>query len=111
MLNEEKMDKMMLELGFPESLRGTQYLREAAVRWTRDPGQRITGELYPALAEAFNATPTQIERCMRHAIERAWQQGNPDAQRRIFGWTYSASMGRPRVGEFVARMARVCREN
>ena len=111
MLNEAKMDEIMLELGFPENLRGTRYLRTAMEFWARDPGQQVTGELYPALAKAFDASPTQIERCMRHAIERAWEQGNPDAQRRVFGWSYSARMGRPRVGEFVARMARVCRED
>lgn len=111
MINEAKMDEMMVELGFPENLRGTPYLRAAAALWDQDPCQQITGELYPALAKTFNATPSQVERCMRHAIERAWQQGNPEAHRRIFGWTYSASMGRPRVGEFVARIARVCHED
>ena len=111
MLNEEKLEQMMLELGFPENLRGTHYLREAAALWSRKPLQSITQELYPAIAEAHSAKPEQVERCMRSAIERAWQQGNPEVQRRIFGWTYSAQMGRPRVGEFVARIARVCNEN
>ena len=111
MINEAKMDEMMIELGFPENLRGTQYLRAAAARWERDPGQQITGELYPALAEAFNASPTQLERCMRHAIECAWQRGSLDAQQRYFGWSISAAKGKPTVGECIARLARVCREN
>lgn len=111
MLNEEKMDEIMVELGFPENLRGTGYLRRAAAEWLRNPGQSITKELYPSIGAECGASPIQVERCMRHAIERAWEQGNPDAQRRVFGWSYSARMGRPRVGEFVARIARVCREN
>jgi two-component system response regulator (stage 0 sporulation protein A) len=111
MLNERKLDEIMIELGFPENLRGTDYLRRAAAEWLRDPGQSLTKDLYPGIAAAVGAESMQVERCMRHAIERAWQQGNPDMQRRIFGWTYSAQMGRPRVGEFVARIARVCNEN
>lgn len=110
MLNERKLDEVMIELGFPENLRGTDYLRRAVAEWQRDPRQSLTKELYPGIAAAAGASPMQVERCMRHAIERAWQQGNPAAQRGIFGWTYSAQMGRPRVGEFVARVARVCDE-
>ena len=110
-LNKQKMDEALLELGFPERLKGTEVLRRAAEQYAERPGQSLTKELYPALAEAFNAEPTQIERNMRHAIERAWRDGNQEYQRRLFGWTYSAQMGRPTVGETIARIVRFCSED
>lgn len=111
MTNEKKLEQLMLDLGFSEVLQGTDHIRQAVRLWNERPHMQISGEIYPALAAAANASPTQIERRMRHAIERAWQQGNPHTQREVFGWTYSAEMGRPRVGEVVARLARVSREN
>lgn len=111
MVNVEKMEHFMLELGFPENLRGTEYLRAATAEYAKNPTMQLVSELYPALAKAYNSSPSKIERCMRHAIERAWEQGNPAVQQQLFGWTYSARMGRPRVGEYIARMARICREN
>lgn len=111
MTNEKKLEEMMLELGFSEVLQGTEHIRQAVVLWNKTPHMQLSGELYPAIAAAAAASAAQIERRMRHAIERAWQQGNPQLQREVFGWTYSAEMGRPRVGEVVARLARVCREN
>lgn len=110
MINEAKLEQTMLELGFPEVLCGTDYLREA-VRQYAGGRTQIVNEVYPAVAKKFLSNPSRVERCMRHAIEAAWLRGNPDVQRSCFGWTISAGKGRPTVGECIARLARVCREN
>ena len=110
MIDEKKLDEIMLELGHTENLLGTGYLRHAVVLY--DGGVRqITCEMYPTIAAAANASPTQVERNMRHSIEAAWARGNADAQLRYFGYSVNPSSGRPTVGEYVARMARLCREN
>ena len=110
MVNKEKMDQIMLELGHTENLSGTGYLRLAICLY-EERARQISGELYPAIAQAVNATPTQVERCMRHSIEKAWARGNTAAQHRYFGYSVSFDSGRPTVGEYVARMARLCHEN
>lgn len=108
MINEVKMDNVLLELGHDDFNRGTAYLREAVKLY--EPGMMMTKELYPAIAKAHRSTPARIERCMRHSIEKAWSRGSQDARLRYFGFSVSPEMGRPRVGEYIARMARLCRE-
>lgn len=110
MINEAKLDQIMLELGFSEVLMGTGYLREAVRQYAAGKTQ-IAMEVYPAVAEKFTSIPTRVERAIRHAIEQAWGRGSLDAQQRYFGWSISAAKGKPTVGECIARLARVCREN
>ena len=109
MINEQKMDNLLLELGHDDFNRGTAYLREAVKQYT--PGMMMTKELYPAIAKAHGSTPSRIERCMRHAIEKAWTRGNQDARQRYFGYSVDPERGRPCVGEYIARLARICHEN
>ena len=103
-----KLDKLMNELGHPDNIRGTRYLR-AAVQDYR-PGMSITKELYPGIAKAEGTTASRVERAMRHSIDRAWERGNIDAQQKWFGYSVDPRKGRPTVGEYVARMARICDE-
>lgn len=103
-----KIDEVMTELGHPDNLLGTSYLREAIKEYR--PGMGITKELYPSIAAAAGTTPSRVERAMRHSIDRAWERGSYDAQQRWFGYTVDPSKGRPTVSEYVARMARIYRE-
>ena len=38
----------------------------------------MTKELYPAIAAKHDTTTSRVERCIRHAIEWAYTNGNPD---------------------------------
>ena len=108
MINGQKLDLMMMELGHTESVAGTSYLRRAVAMY--DEGMtRMTKELYPAIAAAVDSTPSRVERCMRHSIQRAWGRGSFAAQCQYFGHTINPETGVPTVGEYVARMARLCR--
>lgn len=106
-INEEKMDNVLLELGHDDYNRGTKYLR-AAVRLYE--GQPLTKEIYPAIAKQYGSTAARVERCIRHSIEKAWNRGDSGAQLRYFGHSVDPSTGKPRAGEYIARMARMCRE-
>lgn len=108
MVNEEKMDNMLLELGHDDFNRGTGYLREAVRMY--EPGMRLTKELYPALAKAHDSSGGAVERSIRHSIEKAWSRGSAEARLRYFGYSYSPETGRPQAGEYVARLARLCHE-
>lgn len=109
MINAEKLDEILLELGYPEHLSGTNALREA-VRIYR-PGMEITRELYPAVAVAINSTPTRVERAIRHATECAWDRQGYGADLRYFGNTISPQKGRPTNIELIARLEKLSREN
>ena len=108
-INEEKMDNLLLELGHDDFNRGTSYIRLAVEMY--EPGMAMTKELYPALAKAVGSTGARVERCMRHSIEKAWSRGSQGAQMKYFGYSIDPQTGKPRVGEYVARLARVCHEN
>lgn len=106
MIDRSKLDKAMLELGHPENLLGTAFLRRAVEIY--QPGMAMTKVLYPAIAREVNSTPSRVERNMRHTIGVAWTRGCWEAQERFFGSSVCPERGQPTVGEYVARMARVC---
>lgn len=108
-INEQKLDKVMLELGHRDSVMGTEYIRIGAALYER--GMAMVKELYPAIAKAANSTPSRVERAMRHSIATAWGRGSLDAQRKYFGYSVNPDRGAPTVGEFLARIARVCGED
>lgn len=105
-IDKALLDHKMLWLGFREITTGTAMLRYAVDYW--EPGMAMTKELYPRVAKEFGSTPERVERCMRHAIETAWDRGDPGTIGVCFGYSVSASKGAPTVSEFVSRMARVC---
>lgn len=109
MKSEQKLDAILLDLGHDDLCIGTDYIR-TAVRNYR-PGMFMTKELYPAIAKAHDSTPQRVERAMRHSIEKAWTyRGSDEARLKYFGNSVSIESGRPMLGEYVARLARLCRE-
>jgi len=61
--------------------------------------KRVTKEIYPAVAQLFNTTPSQVERAIRHTIETAWERGDIKASG-LFG-----DGRRPTNGEVIAVLA------
>ena len=100
------LEHKMVWLGFREITSGTAMLRYAVGCW--EPGMAMTKELYPMVEKEFGGSPERVERAMRHAIETAWERGDEGTIGSCFGYSISPKKGKPTVGEFVARMARVC---
>lgn len=110
MIDEQKMDEIMLTLGHTDFNRGTAFLRDGVKLY--DGGmRRMTKEIYPTIAKIHGSTPSRVERCMRHSIERAWERGSYQGQTTWFGYTVNPEKGTPTVGEYLARMARICHED
>lgn len=108
MINEQKLDDILLELGHDDFNLGTAYIRQAVKDYR--PGIAMTKELYPGLARAVGSSPARVERMMRHSIEKAWARNDFQGQLKYFGWSVDPDRGRPTVGEYVARLARICDE-
>lgn len=109
MINSQKLENVMLELGHPENLIGTGYIREGVELYNAGM-TRMTKELYPAIAKAAGTTASRAERAMRHSISAAWMRSCRESQHKYFGNTINPETGTPTVGEYIARLARVCRE-
>ena len=109
--DEENLEALVTnvihELGVPAHIKGYQYLREAIMMVINDIDiiNQITKQLYPDIAKRFKTTPSRVERAIRHAIEVAWVRGEQGTVERIFGYTISASKGKPTNSEFIAMIA------
>lgn len=104
---EALVTNVIHEVGVPVHIKGYQYLREAIMLVVNDIDviNQITKQLYPEIAEKFSTTPSRVERAIRHAIEVAWGRGQQEAVENIFGYTISASKGKPTNSEFIAMIA------
>lgn len=105
-IDEHRMEAAMRALGFRDNLCGTEMVRIAIREY--EPGMSITKELYPMIAHRVGSTPSRVERSMRHAIETAFDRGDPLTINGIFGYSMSAEKGKPTNWEFIGRMAREC---
>lgn len=79
-MNRAKIEDVLLEMGVPAGIKGFTYIADAIQIFDeRGTNISITRELYPAIAERNNTTPSRAERAIRHAFERVRScRGNPD---------------------------------
>jgi len=108
---EEKVTRILHELGVPAHIRGYHYMREAIITVVAQPEiiNFVTKELYPMIAKKTDTTPSRVERAIRHAIEVAWNRGNIDFIDSIFGHTINGQKGKPTNSEFIALIADMIR--
>lgn len=101
--------ELLLELGAPDHLVGHPYVVQAVQLVIQDRSyiDNITYGLYPQLALTFEATPSRVERGIRHLVEVTWTRGDLEVLGRYFGNTVSAGKGKPTNGEFIARLANI----
>ena len=101
---DEQITNLFLALGIPANIKGYQYLREAVrmVLEDHDVINRITKELYPAVARRFDTSASKVERAMRHAIAVAWTRGRLDTVNQMVGSKVFRREEKPTNGEFIA---------
>ncbi len=100
-----RIGDMLIELGISTKLKGFEYTRLAALIMCKDFSQSITKELYPAVAAAFGASATQVERSIRNAIEIAWKKRNTQVWSRYFDNQTGENAVKPTNAEFITRLA------
>jgi two-component system response regulator (stage 0 sporulation protein A) len=104
---ENTVAEILCELGIPNHVPGYQYLKCAIALAVQDETMMhsVTRMLYPAIAEEFNATPSRVERRIRHAIIVAWERGDSSVIELYFGCTIDNMRGKPANSEFIAMVA------
>lgn len=104
---ETNITMYIQQLGVPAHIKGYQYIRDAISMVIDDMEtiNSITKLLYPTVAKHYNTTASRVERAIRHAIEVAWDRGNPDVLNELFGYTILGSKGKPTNSEFIALIA------
>ena len=92
----------------PANISGYQYLREAILITAADTSvlnKAVTKILYPEIARRYGTTALRVERCIRSAIEIAWDRASPETLPKYFGCTVSSQRGKPSNAEFIALLA------
>ena len=104
---EAQITEIMRNIGIPAHIKGYQYLRTSIMKVIDNPSliDSITKQLYPAVAKAYNTTPSRVERTIRHAIELAWDRGDIDVLNKFFGYTINHGKGKPTNSEFIAMIS------
>lgn len=104
---EVEVTKVIHEIGVPAHVKGYQYLREAIMMVVEEVNYlgAVTKELYPAIAQKYDTTPSRVERAIRHAIELAWDRGDLEKINKFFGYTINGEKGKPTNSEFIAIIA------
>lgn len=109
---EQLLTVALREIGMPAHLKGHRYVYYGTLMTLERPEvvYAITKELYPSLARKFETTGECVERSMRTAIERMWEQGNIEAQQAILGRTLNIDCRKPANNHFIAAMAEYIRQ-
>ena len=102
-----KITDSLISLGVPAHILGFDYLREAIslVICDRSYIQSLTTRLYPEIAKKFDSTPSRVERAMRHAVEVAFDRGDPEIISNYFSYSINKNKGKATNGEFIATVA------
>lgn len=79
--------QLLLFLGCQANQVGYRYLREAICVVCEKPETitSVTKLLYPEVAKRFGTNDKQVERAIRNAIETAWEKGEPNRMKAVFG--------------------------
>lgn len=104
---EIKITQILHQIGVPAHIKGYHYLRSSIMMSIDNPDiiNSVTKQLYPAVANNFETTPSRVERAIRHAIEVAWDRGDIDILNSYFGYTIHNSRGKPTNSEFIAMIS------
>lgn len=101
-------NKLLMEMGISPDLTGYYYL-VAAINLRKE---KITNgdvthkfmDLYAEIAEKFNNTVTNVERTMRHAVEKAFETKN-DLLCKTFSTLIDKDSGKVTVSCFIGTLA------
>lgn len=104
---ELRITETIQRIGIPAHIKGYHYIRTAITMMTEDMelAHSVTKVLYPAVAKKYDTTPQRVERAIRHAIEVAWNRGDPSVLNEMFGYTIDSERGKPTNSEFIAMIS------
>lgn len=104
---ENMVTFFLLELNVPVYSDGYKYLKEAIFLFYQNPGQKLTKEIYPAVAKRFGPylRPAKIEKSIRSAIEAAWGKRDEKYWRRLLPVDAGGNLFKPTNSQFISAVA------
>lgn len=107
-LDKETVQDVLAGLGVSGTLVGSQYLHDAITIAMEDHEmiERITKLMYPKIAKMHGTSTSRVERAIRVAIEKSWQEGDPEYRKKIFGSMGVPDSERPTNTEYISMIVR-----
>lgn len=100
--------EQLIEMGCPVHLTGFHYLLHSLLYLSAHPDalHQMTKVLYPYVAQLENTSASCVERSMRTALERLWENGDQEKLSSLLPahFTANAITRRASIGEFLAAM-------
>lgn len=110
MQNKQNIDlivsRLMLTAGFNPQLSGVIYLREAidyCVCCQNNCKASLSGEVYPLIAKSHASTTQRVERNIRTALQKCYNDGTLFNLNDLCGYDLISRRYPPTNGEFIAK--------
>lgn len=98
--------ELLLKLGIPSGLDGFAQLRAGIPLFAQDPAQRLSKELYPAIAQMCGyGSGQQVERSIRSAIKAGWKARKDTIWETYFPPSANGGYTCPTNKVFISRIA------
>lgn len=109
----EEAESLLTQIGISPRLLGYAYAVEAICIAVEKPELAQHGMvtvLRAKVGKIFDVPERSVERCMRHAVTRCFDNCDPDLITQYFGSTVSPDRGSLSCSEFVAACAQIIRQ-
>ena len=99
--------QLLIRLGISPHLNGHKFVHRAILLAIHRPEilNNMITELYPDVARSFDTTASRVERSIRFAVARTWDNGGASAFNKLLGRSAELSMEKPSNREFIALLA------
>ena len=106
-MSKKIIKQVIKQLGVKQHHKGYTYLVDAIAMTVDDPLATtvVTKHMYPTIAKRHNTKGANVERAMRHAIEKSWLIGDYRLMNEIFGYTVPTNADKPANTHFIAAVA------
>ncbi len=88
-------------LGMSHKIKGYKYCRESVNLMIHSERFVQIEQVYSAVAEKFHTNEICVERNIRYAIEKTWENGDIAEIDKMFGFSVSEQKGKPTNMEFL----------
>lgn len=105
--------KMLMQMQMPMTLSGFIYVIDGIELLINDQSLllNLVDGLYPTIGRLHHKPSSNIERCIRTAIEKVFETGDADFLFARFGYAINPKTGKPANGRFLSILAEMVQEN
>lgn len=104
---EQIISESLINLGINANTRGYMYLKIAILKAINNPSiiKHITTTLYPEIAKMYNIKSNCIERSIRYAITKSFNNLDLDLVKKWFGDSFTNKKKQPTNSQYIANIA------